>query len=193
MFLYDLALNVSNTLEHNEKDLKDVESFFKKSGSFISNIENNNYYLIEFNDDKVHYIAIFTKENSFCGWLDYTKQENIFIINKIYILKEFRNKQIAKILLFWVRSIFQKSLFLGGAIFKDGQNLIRSLEKDNRFEICLFDLKDKNKSEFNFDQLFKKKTLGILIENWEDVTGIYENNIPGKKSNFLVLSYFVEE
>lgn len=151
--------------------------------------------LIVFKDEQY---SIYRRENNFglfknaefIGFIVLGQENSEFVeLQKIYILEEFRNKKIAKMFLFWLKVAIGKSIFIGGAIFRDGENLIKSIENDSRFSVVGVNSKTLDRNEFSYSWLFKNKYNGLLVE-YDSKDGFFENNIPGVSSNIQQLNLF---
>ena len=186
--LKELAFKTKLPLEQSIEQIENAKQFFLNDGKFIKFIEGNELKLFE----SENYLALFTKNDEFIGWIYFVSFNEKLEIKKIFIIKEFRNKKYAKILLFWVKEYFKKNILIGDAIFSDGENFIKSLEKDNRFDLYCYDKKSNEKTEFDLNMFFKKDNF-LLIEHWNDFTGYYENVTPGNETEFLCLKLFGDE
>lgn len=183
--LKELAIKAQTSLEHSIEQIENTKSFFLNNGKFIKFIEGNTLKLFE----SENYLALFTKDDEFIGWIYFTPYDDKLEIKKIFIIKEFRNKKHAKILLFWVKEYFKKSIIIGDVVFVDGEKFIKSLEKDDKFDLYCYNKKINRKTPFNIDTFFKKDNF-LLIENFENFTGYYENDIPGAEKEYICLTLF---
>ena len=195
MKLTELATAVNIKIAHTKEELDEVKDFFLTAGKLLQSIEGNKYKLINAKNG----IGMFTVTDEFVGFLQYSEADNtILSLDKIFILPEYRNRKIAKIFLYWFKMAMKKAVFVGGAVFSDGQNFINSLVKDPRFEddIVGYDIRSKERFDFDPTRFLNGKTnTGFLFEQNDDFYGMYDNSLPGrpKGSDLICLEMFANE
>lgn len=195
MKLIELAMAVDMKISHSEQEIKQAEQQIINGGKLLQSIEGNKYKLI-INDDA---IGLFTNDDTFVGFLLFKKvDDSIVSLEKIFIVPEFRNLKMAKIFLYWFKMSLKKAVFVGGAVFSDGQNFVRSIAKDPRFEddIIGFDIKNRKRFKFDIEKfLDHNKNTGFLFEQNDDFYGMYDNRLPGqpKGVHLICLEMFGNE
>lgn len=195
MKLNELALKVDTNLAYSAEDLSKVKDFFIESGKLLQLIEGNKFKLLKYENN----IGLFTSDDTFVGFLTFKNvDESIISLEKIFILPDFRNQKIAKIFVYWFKMSMKKAVFIGGAIFNDGQNFIKSIINDPRFEddITGYNVRSKEKFKFDLSKFFDEKQFtGILIEQFDDFYGMYDNSLPGQPvgSDLICLEMFTSE
>lgn len=194
MKLTELALKVDTEINHSQKELDDVEEYFRSNGKFVQEIEGNKFKLLL--ADKTN-VGMFANDDEFVGFLQFKEVGEILSLEKILITPKFRNQKIAKIFLYWFKMSLKKPVFVGGAIFKDGQNFVKSIVADPRFkdDITGFNLRTKEKFKFDLSKFFDGQGFtGFLIEQLDDFYGMYDNSLPGqpKGSNLICLEMFAD-
>ncbi len=195
MKLSEPAIKVNSTLEHSQDDLIKVKEYFLSSGKLLQNIEGNKFKLIIADNTNV---GLFTSDGKFVGYtILENEDENILSIKKILIVPEFRNQKIAKIFLYWLKASLKKSVFIGGAIFKDGQDFVKSVIDDPRFsdDIVGFNFRTKEKFKLDLNKFFDNKGfIGILIEQLDNFYGMFDNSLPGEVpgSRMICLEMFAD-
>lgn len=195
MKLTELAMAIDKKISHSEQEIKQAEEQILNGGKLLQSIEGNKYKLI-INDEA---IGLFTNDDVFIGFLLFKNvDDSIVSLEKIFIVPEFRNLKMAKIFLYWFKMSFKKAVFVGGAIFSDGQNFIKSIAKDPRFQddIIGFNIKSKERFKFDVEQYFDhNQNTGFLFEQNDDFYGMYDNRLPGQpKGVYLIcLEMFANE
>ena len=145
MKLTELAMAIDKKISHSEQEIKQAEEQILNGGKLLQSIEGNKYKLI-INDEA---IGLFTNDDMFIGFLLFKNvDDSIVSLEKIFIVPEFRNLKMAKIFLYWFKMSFKKAVFVGGAIFSDGQNFIKSMAKDPRFQDDIIGFNIKSKERF---------------------------------------------
>jgi hypothetical protein len=177
MRLHELAVKVNMDLELSDSELRNIQNSFLTDGKFLKDIENFNFKIFDFKSKR---FGLFSKDDKLIGFIEYSMIDNeILNLDKIFIKKEFRNLKIGTVLLFWFKNIYQKPVFIGGAVFNDGEKFIRAIANHGAFDLFSYNLRTKEKSEFNIDSFFDfKQFTGMLIESWEQTSwwdhGSYE-------------------
>jgi hypothetical protein len=195
MRLSELAAKTDIKIEHSKESIDEVKEYFLTNGKLLQEIEGNKFKLFLANEKN---IGMFTVDDEFVGFLQFQKDENINVIEKIFILPEFRNQKIAKIFLYWFKMSLKTPVFVGGAIFKDGQNFVQSIVTDPRFDddIVGYNIKTKEKFKFDLTKFYDGYGhTGFLIEQFGDFYGMYDNSLPGrpKGSDLICLEMFEHE
>lgn len=182
-------------ISHSEQEIKQAAQQILDGGKFLQSIEGNKFKLI-LNDDA---IGMFTAADEFVGFMLFKNVDaSIISLEKIFIVPEFRNLKISKIFLYWVKMSLKKAVFVGGAVFSDGQTFIKSIAKDPRFEndIVGFNIKSKERFKFDVEQYFDhNQNTGFLFEQNDDFYGMYDNRLPGqpKGVHLICLEMFANE
>lgn len=195
MTLHELAMALDKQVIHTEDEITHAKNQILKNGKFLQNIEGDKFKLI-LNDKS---IGLFTIDDQFVGFLLFSEiDDSILSLDKIFIVPEFRNQKMAKIFLYWFKMSMKKSIYVGGIVFSDGQNFIKSISKDPRFEDDLVGYDTRTKERFNFDpsQFLNNKTnTGFLFELYGDFFGMYDNRLPGDEvgSKLICLEMFADE
>lgn len=188
MLLKELAFRVPGKIEHSLEDDENTKNEFLKNGKYIHLIEGNKFILYSFDQ----YLGILTADKKeLVAWCQFSLLDDLIKLNKIYVVKKWREQKISKLMVFWLKEHFKKSVIIGEAIFNDGEMLIKSLINDNRFDVFVFNIISKRKSDFDLDTFFKSKHEYMLIENWDNsFNGFYDNTIPGGEKKFICLELF---
>jgi len=158
-FLKEMTMPGGAHPEHNKEDLTKTAAYLltgKKQGE----VESGKFF-IYLTDKK--YLSLFTKDGELIGWLEFSKDVKDLSLEKIYVLPEHRKQKAGKILLFWLKSRFKKSIKIDGVVFKDSENFINSLEDDGRFSLKLFNKRDKTFSDFSRSYQ-KSMDLAVIVE-----------------------------
>lgn len=179
MKLLELALKVNASIDHSQEEIAKVKDFFVSTGTLLKKIEGEKYKLI--GSDKS--VGLFTQDDDFVGFIQYSDLDsNIIALDKIFIVKDFRNSKVAKIFLFWFKIVIQKDIFIGGAIFVDGHAFVKSLADDDRFALTAFNTRTKEKTNFDASKLWDGRHFtGVLLESIDIFSGMYDNSLPGEK------------
>jgi hypothetical protein len=190
-FLKELAMLVNkNVAIDHEKDLPTVRDTIINNGKLLKNIEGDKFQLYDLNGATLGVMC----DKDVVGWIDYSPVDDYLSLDKIYIAHKFRKQNIAKMMLFWFKNLFSKSILFKGAIFADDKKFIASIEHDGKFDLYSYNMMTKEKTPFSMDTFLNgKRETAALIECWIGFDGIYENKCPGKTTEQITLSFFDDE
>lgn len=199
MFLTELAFKVGQQLELTDIQIDNIKQDFLSNGKFLQDIENRKFKLYDFQSRR---FGLFSDDNELIGVIDYDQApKDILSIKRIFVLRQFRNQKIGTILLFWFKNVYEKSVYLGGPIFNDGQKFVQNIAKNGLFDLFSYNIRTQEKTKFDIDTFFDgKQFTGMLIESWEPQSlgwnkGFYDNSVLGNNQqiDMICLELFGEE
>lgn len=131
----------------------------------------------EKSDSLYRWIGIFKRSKLF-GWIKLkpikVRNERMHSIELIYILPEYRRSAAAGWLFLYAKDLVGSPIVLGdessygGVAFKDGEDLLKALQKTGKFDMSLLDLKTGEKLPLEFP-LKDDRFTTVLIESLVDL------------------------
>ena len=148
--------------EFSQSDIDKAEFYIKNSSMKDIDLEGGEYSLkITPND----FYGLF-RDEELVGWAKIENSPNKNVdLRLIYILSKFINTKAFLIFLNSIKSELKKPIAIDGAIFKDGEDVLKSLSKRD---------------------LFKVKVVDSVTGKEEDFTG----TVPNDKKKYIVLEGF---
>lgn len=123
------------------------DSYFKNATKVkdindkLSLYENNNVYLLIKNEETILGLIKLSSV---------TIRDNMYNnVDMIYVFPEYRNTSAIKWLIFSVKEESQYPIIADGAIFKDGNNLIRSLTNHGILKVSILDKNTGDKTSYD--------------------------------------------
>jgi GNAT superfamily N-acetyltransferase len=161
-------------LEMTNKKMQEYPFPDFSNAQHIGDIEHNK--IIHKNvKDGVDLYAITVDEKPVCyiqSQIKVIRGESYEDINFIQVLPEFRDQDLAKKLIFFLKTHLKKSLLLGDRQSESGRAFARSLYKSQRFNMFWINTKTGEKHSYDAQKDLEKDKMTLSpYRSWGDVTG----------------------
>ena len=168
MLIHEIFSSGTKFKDFSKDDIESASLYVKKSATKEVSLENGNYSLKITPDD--YYALCKGEEDTLVGWVRLDSRtisrKQFKTLRLIYILPEFKKTKAFLILLNAVRSEIKVPLLVDGAVFKDGEEALKSLSRREQFKVKVIDLDSGSEEEFN-GTVPNDKSKGIVVEGFD--------------------------
>lgn len=141
--VYSINKEVPHNAEHQTSIVDKLNATGRLIKQLSSNLTlwntDNNEYFLKFGDETVSYATVYPET---------VNQEQYTGIDMIYTFPQFRGKSFAKYLLYGIKEESKTNVIIDRAVFKDGQQLVKSLAAQQFVPVSVLDKETGEKTKF---------------------------------------------